>query len=222
MKNRPRQPKTTKKFRQADAGGGEVDLSDPQRRCIATGQILEKDLLLRFVISPDGLLVHDIDRNLPGRGIWVNCDAAAVELAVKKRLFARSAKQTVTVPEGLVSSIDRALLRQCLALFGLARKGGMVTTGFAKVEKALQSGKAGLLVAAFDGSEDGRQKLRRMAGSLPQINLFSNAELSQALGRENVVHACLAKGALATKIMTAASRLAQFRGRSETNTEVPE
>lgn len=214
--------KTTKKFRLIDAAGGEVDLSDPQRRCIATGQILDKDLLLRFVVSPDGLLVHDIDRKLPGRGIWVSCDAEAVELGVKKRLFARSAKQAVMVPEGLVGSIERSLSRQCLALLGLGRKGGMVTTGFAKVEKALQSGKAALLVEALDGSEDGRQKLRRIARSLPRIDQFSNAELSKALGRENVVHACLAKGALTTRIMTAAARLAQFRGRSETNTEVPE
>ncbi len=197
-------------------------MSDPQRRCIATGQIRDKDSLLRFAVSPDGLLVLDIDRKLPGRGIWITPDAKAVELAVKKRLFARSAKQAVTVPEDLVGLIDRALSRQCLALLGLARKGGMVTTGFAKVEKALQSGKAALLVEAVDGSEDGRRKLLRIAGSLPRIDQFTIAELSQALGRENVVHACLAKGAMATRIMTAASRLAQFRGRMETNTEVPE
>src|SRR5690606_22537136 len=193
MRSRAWTGNMTKEIRRSDPRDGDGDLSDPQRRCIATGQIRDKDSLLRFAVSPDGLLVFDIDRKLPGRGIWITPDAKAVELAVKKRLFARSAKQAVTVPEDLVGLIDRALSRQCLALLGLARKGGMVTTGFAKVEKALQSGKAALLVEAVDGSEDGRRKLLRIAGSLPRIDQFTIAELSQALGRENVVHACLAK-----------------------------
>lgn len=214
--------KPGKKFQRIETGYGEVDLSDPQRRCIATGQIREKDALLRFAVSPDGQLVHDIGMNLPGRGIWVSCDAEAVELAVKKRLFAKAAKQAVDVPADLVAAIDRSLARQCLALLGLGRKGGQVTVGFAKVEKALKSGKATLLVAASDGAEDGRQKLRRIAGSLPLVDIFSGAELSQALGRENVIHAGLTAGALTRKILAAVSRLSQFRGQSRLNTEVSE
>ncbi len=222
MKMPPRKKKQRKKFRTIEATGGEVDLSDPQRRCIATGQIQEKDALLRFAISPDGQLVHDIGFNLPGRGIWVSCDAKAVELAVKKRLFGKAAKQAVTVPVDLVAIIDRSLAQRCLSLIGLGRKGGLVTVGFAKVEKALKSGKATLLVAAADGAEDGRQKLKRVAGPLPVIEIFSGAELSQALGLENAVHACLTNSALTKKILTAASRLKMFRGQRNLNTEVSE
>ncbi|MZR29596.1 RNA-binding protein [Sneathiella litorea] len=216
------QKKQRKKFQLIEAGSGEVDLSDPQRRCIATGQIREKDALLRFAVSPDGLLVHDIGFILPGRGIWVSCDAKAVELAVNKRLFAKAAKRAVTVPEDLVTTVDQSLARQILALLGLGRKGGLVTAGFAKVEKALKSGKAALLIAAYDGAEDGRQKLRRIAGPLPVIDIFSVAELSQALGKENVVHACLASGMMTKKILTAVSRLKKYRGQSKLNTEVSE
>jgi len=197
-------------------------LSDPQRRCIATGQIREKDALLRFAVSPDGLLVHDIGLNLPGRGIWISCDADAVGLALKKGLFAKAAKQPVNVPEDLVAAIDRSLSRQCLALIGLGRKGGLVTVGFAKVERALKTGKATLLIAAHDGAEDGRQKLKRIAGHMPLIDIFSGAELSQALGKENIVHASLSASALTKKILAAVSRLITFRGRSRLNTEVSE
>ena len=214
--------KLRKKFQRIEARYGEVDLSDPQRRCIATGQILEKGALLRFAVSPDGRLVHDVGMNLPGRGMWVSCDVEAVELAIKKRLFAKAAKQAVDVPADLVTEIERSLTRQCLALLGLGRKGGQVTVGFAKVEKALKSGKAALLVAASDGAADGRQKLKRIAGPLPEIDIFSGAELSQALGRENVIHASVANGALQRKILAAVSRLSQFRGRSGLNTEVSE
>jgi hypothetical protein len=214
--------KPRKKFQPIEATGGEVDLSDPQRRCIATGQIREKEALLRFAISPEGQLVHDLGFNLPGRGIWVSCDANAVELAVKKKLFGKAAKQSVAVPEDLVKAIDQSLAQQCLSLIGLGRKGALVTVGFAKVEKALKSGKATLLIAASDGAEDGRQKLKRIAGPRPVIEIFSGAELSQALGLENAVHACLTSGALSKKILTAVSRLKQYRGQSNLNTEVSE
>ena len=41
------------------------------RTCIVTRQTLEPDLLLRFVAGPDGSVVPDIKRRLPGRGCWV-------------------------------------------------------------------------------------------------------------------------------------------------------
>ncbi|WP_373088041.1 RNA-binding protein [Sneathiella sp.] len=186
-------------------------MSDPQRRCIATGQIREKEDLLRFAVSPEGHLVHDIQKNLPGRGIWISCRREAVELALKKRLFAKSAKQAVTVPADLSALIDRSLSQQCLALLGLGRKGGLLTVGFAKVERALKSGKAAFLIAASDGAEDGRQKLKRIAGDLPVIDIFSGAELSQALGKENLVHASMGSGRLATRILKAVSQLSKFR-----------
>jgi len=186
-------------------------LSDPQRRCIATGQIREKDDLLRFAVSPDGLLVHDIQMNLPGRGIWISCDRSSVELAQKKGLFARSAKQKLTMADDLPDVIDRSLAQKCLALMGLARKSGLITVGFAKVEKALKSKKTAVLIAASDGAEDGRKKLKRIAGNLPVIDIFSIAELSQALGKENVVHASMGPGGLTKKLKLSVSQLSKFR-----------
>jgi len=190
---------------------GEVDLSEPQRRCIATGQIREKEDLLRFALSPDGNLVHDIRLDLPGRGIWISCDRDSVHLARKKGLFSKAAKQAVKVPDNLVDVIDSGLSEKCLSLLGLGRKSGLVTVGFAKVEKELKSGKVAVLFAASDGAEDGRQKLKRIAGDLPLVDLFNNDELSQALGKENVVHASIGPGGLTKKLMAAVSRLIKFR-----------
>lgn len=205
------------KFRQADPSNGEVYLSDPQRRCIATGQIREKEDLLRFAVSPDDLLVLDIQMNLPGRGIWISCNRQSVELAIKKKLFARSAKQPVSVPDELVQKIETVLSQRCLALLGLGRKSGLVTVGFAKVEKALKSKKASILIAASDGAEDGRQKLKRIAGTLPVIDAFNIDELSQALGKENIVHASVGSSGLTKKIMIAVSQLSRFRNHDHVN-----
>ena len=74
--------------------GQPKDRSDgPERKCIATGEVQPKTGLIRFAVSPDGQVVPDLAEKLPGRGIWVSADRAAVEKAVKKGLFARAAKQ---------------------------------------------------------------------------------------------------------------------------------
>ncbi|MEH6474522.1 MAG: RNA-binding protein [Sneathiella sp.] len=187
------------------------DLSEPVRRCIATGEIRKKEELLRFVVSPDGILVLDIREKLPGRGIWISCSREDIELACKKGLFSRSAKQKIDTPEGLADSVEAALAKRCLNSLGLGRRSGLIKTGFAKVEASLRAGKAAVLLAANDGSEDGRKKLRWLATSIPIVELFSSTELSQALGLENSVHASIARGGLTDKFLVEVSKLAGFR-----------
>jgi len=62
------------------------------RRCIVTGVVRPKAELLRFVVSPDGVIVPDIARRLPGRGLWLTARRDIVAAAVGKRLFGRVAK----------------------------------------------------------------------------------------------------------------------------------
>ena len=59
---------------------------------------------LRFVIGPDRGLVADLAGKLPGRGMWVSADRAALNKAAKKGLFSRSAKAPVTVSDGLLAA----------------------------------------------------------------------------------------------------------------------
>ena len=192
--------------------GKDRGLSEPERRCIATGQVSKKADLIRFVVSPDGELTLDLKGKLPGRGIWLSCQRSSLETALKKGLFSRAARQKVSVPEDLESRIDEGLKAQCLGLLGLARRSGDAVAGFAKVEANLRKGKAGLLLAASDGAPDGRSKLRSLAGSLPVIELFESSELSQALGQENVVHAVLPRRGYTEKFLIDASKLSGFRG----------
>ena len=48
-------------------------------------------------------------------------------------------------------------------------------------------------------------------GGVPELALFSRAQLSLALGRENVVHAALKRGGLAARAWADAERLSGFR-----------
>ncbi|MBS4010155.1 MAG: DUF448 domain-containing protein, partial [Roseovarius sp.] len=106
-------------------GGEPKDRSDgPERKCIATAEVQPKHGLIRFVIGPEGQIAPDLAEKIPGRGIWVAADRAALEKAANKGLFARAAKQTVQVPEGLVDQVEALLVRRVIDLISLARKGG--------------------------------------------------------------------------------------------------
>ena len=58
------------------------DVRGPLRRCIVTRRELPPDDLIRFVADPSGTIVPDINRKLPGRGVWVTAERASIEAAV--------------------------------------------------------------------------------------------------------------------------------------------
>src|SRR5215470_6775014 len=73
----------------------------PHRRCVATGAVAPKESLLRFVVSPSGALVPDLQARLPGRGLYLSPTRAAIETALKKRAFSKAARGAVEVPADL-------------------------------------------------------------------------------------------------------------------------
>jgi predicted RNA-binding protein YlxR (DUF448 family) len=184
--------------------------SGPLRRCIVTRDVLPKDLLVRFVVGPSEEIVPDVQGRLPGRGLWVKAERAALASAVARNLFAKAARAAVKVPPDLVDRTASLLRQRCLDQLGLARRAGQVVCGFEKVGDALRTARVAVLVAANDAAADGRSKLKAMAGDLPTLSSFTVAELSGALGRENVVHAALAPGRLAERLLLDAARLAGF------------
>ncbi len=182
----------------------------PTRRCLASGASLPQGELVRFIVGPDSQIVPDIAGKLPGRGLWVAARRDDIDLACDKNLFARAAHTQVTVPDGLSDLVGNLLRQNCLGLIGLSRKAGDLITGFEKVKSCLGAGHAAVLICAADAGSDGREKLFRFAKDLPKIRVFSSADLSAALGRENVVHIALKDGGLAHRLVKEAHRLASF------------
>jgi uncharacterized protein len=183
-------------------------VAEPLRRCIATREVLPKASLVRFVVGPAGDVVPDVSGKLPGRGFWVKAERTALANAVAKNLFAKAARQSVAVPSDLVDRTGALLARRCLELIGLARRAGQAVCGFEKVRDALRKERVGVVLAAADGAADGRGKLKALAGERATVALFTAAELSASLGRENVVHAALAPGRLAERLIAESARLA--------------
>ena len=183
----------------------------PDRKCIVSGKVRAKAELIRFAISPDGKVVPDLAENLPGRGLWLTARRDVLTEAVARGRFSRAAKAKVTADASLVDDVAAQLAQRCLDILGLARRAGQLVAGFEKVRGVLGGAQAAVLIAAFDGAADGREKLSRLAGEIPLVVLFSVEELSLALGRENVVHAALTSGGLADRFYLETNRLTGFR-----------
>lgn len=186
-----------------------------ERRDIVSGEVMDEARLVRFVARPDGVVVPDLARKLPGRGLWVAADRASVDTAAKKNQFSRAAKAKLSAPANLADQVEQLLLRRLLDGLGLARRAGELTSGFEKVQAALRSGKVAWLIEAADGAEDGRRKLTNLARHLdPRPGLtgvFTSAELDLALGGENVIHSAYLAGRGADRWGQDALRLAGFR-----------
>ena len=194
-------------------GGQKNDLTDPERKCIATGEVQPKAGLIRFCVGPEGQVVPDILARLPGRGFYVSADRDLIDKAVKKGLFARGAKQAVTVPPGLSDMIEALLLRRVVELISLARKADRAVTGYEKVKDWLVSGRARVLIQASDGSERGKSKLRPPQENGGFIDWLTAGELGLAFGRERAIHAALAAGGLTARVVEEAARLEGLRKR---------
>ncbi|MFZ5670656.1 MAG: RNA-binding protein [Pseudomonadota bacterium] len=186
-----------------------------QRRDLVSGAVMAEDALVRFVAGPDGTVVPDLARKLPGRGLWVAADRASVETAARKGLFSRAARAKLAAAPDLADQVERLLLRRLLDGLGLARRAGELTSGFEKVLAAVRGGKAAWLIEASDGAGDGRRKLLAAARTAPLkprlFGLFSSAELGLALGGENVIHTAFLAGRASGRWTTDAQRLSGFR-----------
>jgi predicted RNA-binding protein YlxR (DUF448 family) len=181
------------------------------RRCIVEGESRDPSALIRFVLAPDGSLVADLAGDLPGRGAWVTASRSAIDAAVRKGAFGRALRAPVSAPPDLADRLDRLLARRCLELLGLARRAGLVVTGFERVAERLASGGVAALIESADAAPDGRRRLSGRARGLPVVALFGREELGLALGRESVVHAALTAGGLADRFLHEAGRLAGIR-----------
>lgn len=179
---------------------GKDEMND--RSCIVTGQARAAEEMIRFVAGPDGSVVPDLKRNLPGRGCWVTAHRDLVDRAVKKKLFRRGLKQEVTADLELGALVDHLLAKRALGQLGLARKAGGVVTGSAQVDKAVRSGAALAVLHDPSGQPDGVRKIdqartfvRRMGGpDIPAFKSFAAGELDLALGAGNVIHAAILDG----------------------------
>ena len=191
--------------------------SERTRLCAATRAVRPICELIRFVMGPDGDVVPDVKNKLPGRGLWVSGTRAGLAEAVKRRVFARGFKRDVRLPADLPAHTEQLLEQAVLDALAIAGKAGLVATGFAKAEAALEHDDVVALVHAAEAATDGARKLdaawrRRHAGEPPVvIGFLSSGQLDLALNRPNVIHAALLAGSASETFLARCRRLERFR-----------
>jgi uncharacterized protein len=209
--------------RTSDEAGRGRDSAASVRLCAVTRIHHPVENLVRFVPAPDGTIVPDLARRLPGRGVWIEGRRDTVAAAVRRKAFARSLQRQVAVPEDLPDQVEHLMIRRLAEAVSLANKAGLLVTGFGKVEELIARGRAVLLIHAADGAVDGVQKLSRKFAALigaereadraghAIVTELAGPQLDLAIGRPNVVHAAASGGGAAQRIVEEAGRLRRYR-----------
>jgi predicted RNA-binding protein YlxR (DUF448 family) len=191
-----------------------------ERLCALTREVRPVAELIRFVAAPDGAIVADIKRRLPGRGVWITAQRTSVEEAAKRNVFARSLKRAVRVAPYLAATVEHQLETAALEALAIAHKAGVVAIGFGRTETALSGEPVVAVLNASDGAADGARKVvaavtRRQtgenAGEILIVSAFTSAQLDLALGRSNVVHAALLAGPASKGFLERYRSLERFR-----------
>ncbi|MBN9246766.1 MAG: RNA-binding protein [Hyphomicrobium sp.] len=190
-----------------------------ERLCAVTRQTLDPENLIRFALSPDGIIVPDLDRRLPGRGVWVGCDRRLVEKAVATHAFAKSLKVKAEAPADLAERVDDLIVKRVAGTFSLANKAGLVIAGFEKIFAALEKGPVRAVLHGSDAALDGRTKIDRKYKAIQAsrgapaaiVDVLTIAQMSLAIGRGSVVHAALTPGGLSDRFLEEAERLLRYR-----------
>ncbi|WP_425356482.1 RNA-binding protein [Xaviernesmea rhizosphaerae] len=191
------------------------------RLCIVTRESLPVEALIRFVAGPDGQVVPDLKRQLPGRGCWVTARRSMVDQAVKRKLFARGLKAPVKAAEDLGEVVDRLLCADLAGMINLARKAGQFTTGSSKVDQAVRGLAALAVFHASDAAADGVRKISqaRKASSfaaedgseIPAFRFFTAEEGDVLFGSNSFIHAAALAGQAGEGVVKRATMLDKYR-----------
>jgi len=208
--------------------GPRTDRSATMRMCAVSREVRPIDELIRFVVSPQGDVMADLKRKLPGRGLWISASRRTVAEAVRRHQFSKGFKRDVRVAATLPADTETLLVRSATEALAMAAKAGQVVSGFAKVEALLEQGKAEALIHASDGAADGIRKLDAIAGQrsrkigesplLATVTVLTSAELDLALGRSNVIHAALLAGPASKTFLSRCQTLVRYRAADDDKT----
>jgi predicted RNA-binding protein YlxR (DUF448 family) len=191
------------------------------RTCIVTRESGTPETLLRFVAAPDGTVVPDLKRQLPGRGCWIGAERKRIETAMAKNLFARALKKPVTVPADLADQVDRLLVVQLTGMMNLARKAGQFVSGTMKVDAAVRSGAALAVFHSLDAAPDGVRKIDQARkawhlgmeteAEIPSFRPFGGAEMEALMGENAFIHAAALAGQAGEGVVKRANLLERYR-----------
>ena len=205
--------------------GPRTDRAATSRMCAVSREVKAIGELIRFVVSPQGEVMPDLKRKLPGRGLWISASRQVVAEAVRRHQFGKGFRRDVRVAPTLAADTEALLVRSVVEALAMAAKAGQVVSGFAKVEAALgpRPGRSAIaaLIHASDGAATEFANLTRWhvqnegnrgeLAEFPIITALTSAELDLALHRANVIHAALLAGPASRTFLSRSQTLVRYR-----------
>lgn len=193
------------------------DSGPPQRSCLGCRTAKDKDLLLRFVLTPELEVFPDLDSKLPGRGAYTCLSSSCLVKAVTQKQFKRAFKQEVSVmsPEAMVDHVRNQFYGRITGLIGLANKAGHVIGGGSMVSDALRSKtKPGLVLLATDISEPIGAKIVYLAdvNRVPYRNIMTKDDFGAILGKAPRSAVAVKHGGFVAQLLKAIDRYRNFLG----------
>jgi uncharacterized protein len=189
----------------------------PQRTCLGCRQSVDQSRLLRFVRSPDGEILVDLNGRLPGRGAYLCNSRSCIEEALRRKQFDRSFRgdcRPVTTDQ-LIKLIAREILSRLASLLGMARKSAKFYAGSNAVIEAMSRRKPlAVVILAQDISPQIAEKVRRRAAlqKIVTTELFDKLELGRILGRAERSVVGLPDGKLAEAFLDDLRRYQDIQG----------
>ena len=127
-----------------------------ERKCIVEGTCKPTSELLRFVELNNELL-PDFNKKLPGKGMYVSCNRLSVIKAIEKKIFHKVSRHNLRIAENFIDIVENLIKDKALASLNLARKAGVLVTGFEKVKEVIQKDKVDFIIEARDAGQDGKE-----------------------------------------------------------------
>lgn len=166
--------------------------TEVMRRCIQTGIQAEKTQLVRFVRTPDGMVIGDLTQKLPGRGAYLSPEKPVIEKALKSGKLAhhlrKNAGEVQLHPEQLLTQLASQATKQLLSHLTLLRRAGRLVTGRMKIEEL--DVPAALLIASDASRRETQSLISKTAPVWVETGLPSEL-LGQIAGRDSLAYAAI-------------------------------
>lgn len=170
-----------------------------ERKCILDGAVKPVSDLLRFVEINNALL-PDFNKKLPGKGMYVTNNRLSLQKAIDKKLFHKVSRHCLKIEDNFIQTVENIIKQKALDSLNLARKSGVLISGFEKLKEAIKKNKVDFIIQASDAGNDGKEKMVLLAKNIEIFNLFSIDELDRALKKENTVHVAVLKSQMAAVV----------------------
>lgn len=173
--------------------------------------------MIRFVLSPQGEVLPDLDARLPGRGGYTCICSRCLGAAIRQRLFNRAFKREVTSlpPDAMTELVAGLMLDRIRGYLGLANRAGKIISGSSMVCDAMRGMvKPGLILVAEDISESIGEKIVSLAAvhGVACERVLTKEAFGAILGKAPRSAVAVRQGGFIARLVTEIQRYRNFLG----------